>query len=123
MTKDDKFMICDAGGQTVDLAVFESTEHGITTITIAFVDVSLPRMMVKKKCGSVFLDLRMKHLLLYICFGADEESLGNNEPERRLEALISPLIEQFISIKISTRLLLLSFSNCLPFIDNFWSSF
>ncbi|KAI7877639.1 actin-like ATPase domain-containing protein [Lichtheimia hyalospora FSU 10163] len=52
----DRFMICDAGGGTVDLIVFEIDEHGGRKL----------RECTKghgQSCGSVFLDRRMRKLL------------------------------------------------------------
>lgn len=52
----DKFMICDAGGGTVDLIVFEIDEHSGRKL----------RESTKghgQSCGSVFLDRRMRKLL------------------------------------------------------------
>ncbi|KAI8889431.1 actin-like ATPase domain-containing protein [Backusella circina FSU 941] len=52
----DKFMICDAGGGTVDLIVFVIDEHGSRKL----------RESTKghgQSCGSVFLDRRMRKLL------------------------------------------------------------
>ncbi|KAI9022755.1 hypothetical protein CLU79DRAFT_142414 [Phycomyces nitens] len=52
----DRFMICDAGGGTVDLIVFEIDERGGRRL----------RECIKghgQSCGSVFLDRRMRKLL------------------------------------------------------------
>ncbi|GAA5810232.1 hypothetical protein MFLAVUS_011021 [Mucor flavus] len=52
----DKFMICDAGGGTVDLIVFEIDEHSGRKLKESTKGHG-------QSCGSVFLDRRMRKLL------------------------------------------------------------
>ncbi|KAG2196471.1 hypothetical protein INT47_012672 [Mucor saturninus] len=99
MGKGDKYMICDAGGGTVDLAVFESTGSGDEQDNASFRRCQLTADS-GKKCGSVYLDLNMKKVLLDICFGADKKSWENNESKiKELESLITPLTDQFLTNK------------------------
>ncbi|KAI7875533.1 uncharacterized protein EV154DRAFT_606830 [Mucor mucedo] len=96
MGKNDKYMICDAGGGTVKLAVFESTDNGDEQDNDSFRRCQLTADS-GKKCGSVYLDLKMKEVLLDICFGADKKSWENNESKiKELESLITPLTDQFL---------------------------
>ncbi|KAI7875538.1 uncharacterized protein EV154DRAFT_76286 [Mucor mucedo] len=96
MGKDDKYMICDAGGGTVDLAVFESTGSGNEQDNDSFRRCQLTADS-GKKCGSVYLDLKMKEVLMDICFGADKESWKDNKLKmEELESHIAPLTDQFL---------------------------
>lgn len=112
MMKNDKYMICDAGGGTVDIAVFESTGDGDDSNNDSFRRCQLTADS-GKKCGSVFLDQRMESLLLYICFGMKQKSDDTNETgkksedeeeieteRKRLKSLIAPLIEIFLTLKV-----------------------
>ncbi|KAG2205278.1 hypothetical protein INT47_009543 [Mucor saturninus] len=96
MSEGDMYMICDAGGGTVSIAVFEvpkQRDQGDKD--------SLPRCQITsemiKKCGSVYLDLKMKEALLDICFGADKVLWEDNKLKREeLESVIAPLMNQFL---------------------------
>lgn len=100
MEKNEKYMICDAGGGTVDLAVFESTGSGNDQDNDSFRRCQLTADS-GKKCGSIFLDLKMKEVLLDICFGADKENWKDDKTKKEaLEALITPLTDQFLLDKV-----------------------
>ncbi|KAI7886386.1 uncharacterized protein EV154DRAFT_17814 [Mucor mucedo] len=94
-----KYMICDAGGGTVSIAIFEVfKQRGQDG------EDSLRRCQItsgiQKKCGSAYLDLKMKEVLLDICFGADKKSWEDNESKiKELESLITPLTDQFLMNK------------------------
>ncbi|KAI7891300.1 uncharacterized protein EV154DRAFT_226206 [Mucor mucedo] len=96
MLKNDKYMICDAGGATVSIAVFEAAQHNNDNFRRCQLTAG-----IEYNCGSAFLDLKMKEALLNICFGADKEAWkDNNSKKEALELLITPLVEQFRLSKV-----------------------
>ncbi|KAG2205245.1 hypothetical protein INT47_009510 [Mucor saturninus] len=96
MSEGEKYMICDAGGGTVSIAVFEVLKQGDKDGKASFRKCQITTG-IQKKCGSAYLDLKMKEVLLDICFGADKQSWENNESKiKELESLITPLTDQFL---------------------------
>lgn len=80
LKKGDRMMICDAGGGTVDLIVFEVVDEGgnrLKEITKG----------LGESCGSVFLDHNFKRLI--------ENKLGE-QMKRLPAAALNNLMEQFI---------------------------
>ncbi|KAG2196468.1 hypothetical protein INT47_012669 [Mucor saturninus] len=99
MSEGDKYMICDAGGGTVSIAVFEVPKQADQDDKKNSHRCQLTAESIKK-CGSVYLDLKMKEILLDICFGADKELWKNNKLKREeLESYITPLTDQFLRYK------------------------
>jgi hypothetical protein len=93
----DKYMICDAGGGTVDLATFECTKHGQSDDNDSFRRCQLTADS-GDICGSVFLDEQMKKLLLNIFFSLDEPKCDEDiEEQKDYEKLIAPYITEFIN--------------------------
>ncbi|KAG2196290.1 hypothetical protein INT47_012512 [Mucor saturninus] len=96
MQKNSKYIVCDAGGSTVSIAVFESTENGDQNNADSFRRCQLTTEF-SVYGGSTYLDLKMEEILLDICFGADKENWENNKLERQtLKSLIAPLTNQFL---------------------------
>ncbi|KAI7891303.1 uncharacterized protein EV154DRAFT_464359 [Mucor mucedo] len=96
MSEGDMYMICDAGGETVSIAVFEVPKQRDQGDKESFRRCQITAE-IRKNCGSVYLDLKMKEVLLDICFGADKESWKNNKSKREeLETLLTPLTDQFL---------------------------
>ncbi|KAI7891318.1 uncharacterized protein EV154DRAFT_420603 [Mucor mucedo] len=96
MSEGEKYMICDAGGGTVSIAVFEMLKQVDQDVKAGFHRCQITSG-IRKNCGSVYLDLKMKEVLLDICFGADKESWKNNKSKREeLETLLTPLTDQFL---------------------------
>ncbi|KAI7901283.1 uncharacterized protein BX663DRAFT_515501 [Cokeromyces recurvatus] len=84
LKKGDRILICDAGGGTVDLIVFEIINDGIQN-TNRLKEVTKG---IGESCGSIFLDKKFKDLL--------EERLG--QQVRSLPAIvINSLMDQFVN--------------------------
>jgi molecular chaperone DnaK (HSP70) len=79
LKENDKYIIFDAGGGTVDLATFESTASSKTAENESFRRCQLTADS-GDKCGSVFLDEQMQKLLLSIFFGLDKPQ---NDKEKK----------------------------------------
>ncbi|KAI7891298.1 uncharacterized protein EV154DRAFT_420532, partial [Mucor mucedo] len=93
MSEGEKYMICDAGGGTVSIAVFEVPKQGDKNYNDSFRRCQLTAASLKR-CGSAYLDLKMKEILLDICFGADKELWKDNKLIREeLESYIAPLTD------------------------------
>ncbi|KAI7891306.1 uncharacterized protein EV154DRAFT_226518 [Mucor mucedo] len=91
-----KYMICDAGGATTSITVFDMTKYGDQKANDQLSRCQLTAD-IGKKCGSTYLDSKMNEVLLDICFGADKEAWKDNESKRKeLELLIAPLMDQFL---------------------------
>lgn len=99
----DKYMICDAGGGTVDLATFESTDSGKSDENDSFRRCQLTADS-GYKCGSVFLDQQMQKLLLNIFFSLEEpKNQKEKDEQKKYESLIAPYMDQFIdNLKVCT---------------------
>lgn len=104
LEKNNIFMICDAGGGTVDIAIYESTENNDKNNNDSFRRCQLTADS-GRECGSVFLDEKMSDLLFHICFGCKKDSLKKDEI-RELETLIRPLTNDFLEIKVIFKLCL-----------------
>ncbi|OAD75268.1 hypothetical protein PHYBLDRAFT_71969 [Phycomyces blakesleeanus NRRL 1555(-)] len=77
----DRFMICDAGGGTVGLIVFEHSQDR-STMTLKEITKGSG-----KSCGSTFLDLNMRNILM--------SRLGHHANENK--AAIDNLIKYFVT--------------------------
>lgn len=74
------YIICDAGGGTVDIASFVATE--------AFDEnQSFPRCQLTadtgERCGSTYLDERMKQLLMRVLFRPNDMSFYSSEEQKK----------------------------------------
>lgn len=110
-TEGYRYLVCDAGGGTVDLATYEST--------LPFTEEDNAKNVIGrcqlttdsgKKCGSGYVDDRMESLLIEILLhGTDDISMENKK------AFVAPLMVQFIDdykvhrwkyvVHLSTRLI------------------
>ncbi|KAG2176262.1 hypothetical protein INT43_005496 [Umbelopsis isabellina] len=82
MVPGDRFMICDAGGGTVDLIVFEIEEPNEKNSRLKEITKGMG-----ESCGSIFLDQRFQALL--------EEKLGS-ELERLPPSSLNQMMDNFI---------------------------
>ncbi|KAI9261965.1 hypothetical protein EDC94DRAFT_609376, partial [Helicostylum pulchrum] len=89
----EKYIICDAGGGTVDIATFESVEKVTGDPTDSFRRCQLTADS-GEKCGSTFIDVKMRELLTLFCYG--DEPCKDKEEEKAREKLFSPVIDMFI---------------------------
>ncbi|KAI7891321.1 uncharacterized protein EV154DRAFT_508726 [Mucor mucedo] len=96
MSEGEKYMICDAGGGTVSIAVFEVLKQRDQDGKESYCRCQITAE-IRKNCGSEYLDLKMKEVLLDICFGADKKSWKDNKLKREeLASIIAPLTDQFL---------------------------
>lgn len=85
-----KYLICDAGGGTVDLATYESTVISTNKDTGVIGRCQLTTDS-GDKCGSGFVDDKMEDLLLDILFhGCEDSGRAHNK------ILLAPLMVEFI---------------------------
>ncbi|KAI7891304.1 uncharacterized protein EV154DRAFT_508624 [Mucor mucedo] len=87
MSEGEKYIICDAGGGTVSITVFEVLKQRDQDGKESFRRCQITAE-IRKNCGS--------EVLLDICFGADKESWKNNKSKREeLETILAPLTDQY----------------------------
>ncbi|KAI8884879.1 hypothetical protein K501DRAFT_332318 [Backusella circina FSU 941] len=86
--KGKRYLICDAGGGTVDLATYESTgpDEELHNLCNGRCQLTFDR---GQNCGSVFVDEKMKDLLLEIVFVNEEERVTYKD-------VFGGLLKQFI---------------------------
>ncbi|KAG2237182.1 hypothetical protein INT48_006586 [Thamnidium elegans] len=82
----DKYIICDAGGSTINLALFESVD--------TFRRCQLTAGS-SERCGSTFLDEKMRDLLTRFFYNGVEAE--DREEIKTRDKLFSPVIEKFIN--------------------------
>lgn len=98
----EKYVICDAGGGTVDLATFESVESVTGDPADSFRRCQLTADS-GDRCGSTFIDKALRTLLEDYCYGKKkkgdaEKKIGDDEKKMR-DNLFSPAIYKFINEK------------------------
>lgn len=93
----DRFMICDAGGGTIDLIVFEIDEQGRNT--------SKKRRLLREcakghgqSCGSIFLDRRFRKLLKKK-FKDDLASIPASAFETMMDTFVEAIKPQFDGVE------------------------
>lgn len=101
LTPGDKYIVCDAGGGTVDLATFECTEGGADGSNDSF-----RRCQITadggQKCGSTYLDENLKDLLFSVLFGLSRKnnyqknSIKGSE-RKEIDAWINQQMKTFIT--------------------------
>ncbi|GAA5801272.1 hypothetical protein HPULCUR_006718 [Helicostylum pulchrum] len=91
----DKYVICDAGGGTVDLATFESVEKVTGDPADSFRRCQLTADS-GDRCGSTFIDKALRKLLTWYCYG-DENTKVGEEKEKERDKLFSRAIYIFIN--------------------------
>ncbi|KAI9256386.1 hypothetical protein EDC94DRAFT_565454 [Helicostylum pulchrum] len=94
MIPGDRYIVCDAGGGTVSLAVYEFVE----SITGDPADSSRRFQSttgISEKCGSTFIDVKMRELLTLFCYGG--VATEDREEEKARDRLFSPVMDKFIS--------------------------
>ncbi|KAI9261963.1 hypothetical protein EDC94DRAFT_694350 [Helicostylum pulchrum] len=91
----DKYVICDAGGGTVDLATFESVEKVTGDPADSFRRCQLTADS-GDRCGSTFIDKALRKLLTWYCYG-DENTKVGEEKEKERDKLFSRAICIFIN--------------------------
>jgi hypothetical protein len=95
--KGDRYLICDAGGGTVDLATYESTglDKELHNLCNGRCQLTFDR---GQDCGSVFVDEKMRDLLLDIVFVEKEE---REQYKDTFGSLVQTFIDE-IKVIIST---------------------
>ncbi|KAG2237184.1 hypothetical protein INT48_006588 [Thamnidium elegans] len=94
MKPGDKYIFCDAGGGTVNLATFES----VKTVTGDPSDTFRRCQLTSGSgeiCGSTFVDEKMRELLTRFCYNG--VPVKNNEEKMERDKLFSPVIDKFIN--------------------------
>ncbi|KAI8079187.1 hypothetical protein BDF21DRAFT_36854 [Thamnidium elegans] len=94
MMPGDKYIICDAGGATVNIAVFESIKivDGDPTDTFRRCQLAVDS---DDRCGSAFIDEKMRDLLTRFFYnGVPAE---DKEEENARNELFTPVIDKFIN--------------------------
>jgi hypothetical protein len=105
--KGDRYLICDAGGGTVDLATYESTgpDEELHNLCNGRCQLTFDR---GQDCGSVFVDEKMRDLLLDIVFVEKEE-------REQYKDIFGSLLQKFIDeIKVIISTLFTSILLILP---------
>ncbi|KAG2236128.1 hypothetical protein INT48_006144 [Thamnidium elegans] len=109
----DKYIICDAGGGTVDLATFESVKNVIGDPPGSFRRCQLTADS-GKECGSTFIDKKLRELLTKYCYQDKGVEIGKEEEKKR-EKFFSPEIDKFITnykINFGKRSMKFKFDEC-----------
>ncbi|GAA5809045.1 hypothetical protein MFLAVUS_002448 [Mucor flavus] len=91
----DKYVICDAGGGTVDLATFESVEKVTGDPADSFRRCQLTADS-GDRCGSTFIDKELRKLLTGYCYKDGNTEIGVDEKKER-DKLFSSAIYKFIN--------------------------
>ncbi|GAA5809043.1 hypothetical protein MFLAVUS_002446 [Mucor flavus] len=94
MIPGDKYIICDAGGGTVDIATFESVKKFTDDPADMFRRCQLTADS-GEMCGSTFIDKKMHELLTRFFYNG--ETTKNKDEEKERDKLFSPVIDKFIS--------------------------
>ncbi|KAG2229760.1 hypothetical protein INT48_004764 [Thamnidium elegans] len=89
--KGSRYLICDAGGGTVDLATYEATDASFNNRDSTLIGRCQLTIDSGGHCGSGFVDDNMENVLLDILFHEAEE-----DKKQELKYAISPLMEIFI---------------------------
>lgn len=95
MSPGNKYIICDAGGGTVDLATFESVERVDSDPSSSYRRCQLTADS-GDKCGSTFIDKQLFALLTRFCY--NNEPPKDEEERKQREQLFSPVIDKFIHL-------------------------
>lgn len=89
--KGSRYLICDAGGGTVDLATYEATNASFNNRDSKLIGRCQLTIDNGDNCGSGFVDDNMENVLLDILFHGAEEG-----KKQKLKQAIAPLMENFI---------------------------
>ncbi|KAI8056371.1 hypothetical protein BDF21DRAFT_430654, partial [Thamnidium elegans] len=94
MVPGDKYMVCDAGGNTVNLATFEFVKSVTGDPADSFRRCQLTADS-NDRCGSTLIDKKMRDLLTLFCYNG--EPCNDEEERKERDGLFSPAIDKFIS--------------------------
>jgi len=89
MSEGDRFMICDAGGGTVDLIVFEVEEPNERNFRLKEITKGMG-----ESCGSIFLDQRFQ-ALLEEKLGGELDRISTNSMAQMMESFIDTIKREF----------------------------
>lgn len=104
-----RFMICDAGGGTVDLIVFEITENDDGTRSLREVTKGSGNT-----CGSTFIDQNMERLL------RKKLSHYGTPTNKAIRAMVAQFIEEIKVLLIFVSVQGLSLTNSESYLGQFW---
>ncbi|GAA5810159.1 hypothetical protein MFLAVUS_003578 [Mucor flavus] len=93
LTPGDKYIICDAGGGTVNFAVYETVESLTSDPADTFRRCQLTTD-IDDGCGSTFIDKKMRNLLTLFCYDGVP---AKDEEEKERDKLFSPVMDKFIN--------------------------
>ncbi|GAA5796135.1 hypothetical protein HPULCUR_001504 [Helicostylum pulchrum] len=94
MIPGDKYIICDAGGGTVNFAVYETVKSLTSDPADTFRRCQLAADIIEG-CGSIFIDKKMRDLLALFCYKG--ETAKDEEEKKERDKLFSPVMDKFIN--------------------------
>lgn len=97
LEEDDIYIVCDAGGGTIDIASFIKTKEHQENISFGRCQLTADS---GGECGSTFIDKNMRELLSYVLYGEDifkgiEEGLEMDKQMKNNIATVEKLVEEF----------------------------